>query len=156
MKRMTAWTGALLLAGAGIMIGCEESSAPNTAAPAGGLQQATQTAGEHAAQTGAAVEKKAGEVKEKAGEVKDHAAAVADSAQASLIEKAKPLIEEAQKFIKENKLDSAQGIITKLEEIKPKLPQSMQGQIDNLKSLLEKAKAAGGALKDVKLPGTGH
>jgi len=53
---------------------------------------------------------------------------------------AKDMIAKVEAFIKENKLDDASNMLTKLEEMKAKLPQNLQDQIAKLRPMLEAAK----------------
>lgn len=53
---------------------------------------------------------------------------------------AKDMIAKVQAFIKENKLDDADSTLKKLEDMKAKLPQSLQDQIAKLRPMLDSAR----------------
>jgi len=77
------------------------------------------------------------------------AAEKAEAAAAEMAEAAKVLLDETRQYIDDNKLELAEKSLAKLDEMKPKLPESYHDKIDSAHKLLEAAKAAGG----IKMPG---
>lgn len=82
------------------------------------------------------------------------ATAAAGSAAAASTTTADTLMKQASDYISQNKMDLADKTVSELETMKPNLPAQYGPQIDQLKDLLDKAKAAGGKLPaGMKLPG---
>ena len=66
----------------------------------------------------------------------------ADGAAAAVTANANALLEKAMQYIKDNKLDLAQGALSKLDGIKAPLPAGLQQKISDAKSALDAAKTA--------------
>lgn len=160
-----------LLGGALIVGGCEkkEETAPIT--PPGKIPTPSATdvdkaasdagAAVDAAKTdaAAAVDQAASDAGAAADAAKTDAAAAADSAGetaaaagADVSAEATKLIDQATTYIKENKWDLAESTVKQLEGMKASLPADYQGQVDNVRKMLDTAKAAAGS--GIKLPGT--
>ena len=67
-----------------------------------------------------------------AKEIANTASAIAAE---SNVQKAQQLIDQAMQYINDGRLDLAEGAITQLESMEDSLPDSIMGQIENLKSL---------------------
>jgi hypothetical protein len=115
---------------------------------------------DQAKEAGAAASDAASEAADKAADTvagaadsaSDAAAGAADNAAAAgsdMTAEASKLIEQATTYVKENKWDLAESTVKKLEGMKASLPAEYQPQVDNVRKMLDTAKAAGG----VKLPG---
>ena len=152
---------AALSLGAALMAGCnkEEEKAPapapaNTTSNAGTRAEemakdlketASSTAGD--AQRAAADAQKA--AADKAAEAKVNAASATEATK----KEAQSLFEQAMAYIREQKWDSADGAIKKLEALKSKLPAEWQTKIDELRKQFNTAKTT---LGNVKLPSLGN
>ena len=76
------------------------------------------------------------------------------SATATAESQADTLIAQATQYVKDNKLDLADQAVTKLQGMKGSLPATYGPTIDNLKTMLDAAKAKNGVLPGgLKLPG---
>lgn len=86
---------------------------------------------------------------ESTGSAADAVKSAADSAQtagadmaATVTAEAQKLLDQATAYVKENKLDSAEPIIKKLEEMKAKLPAEWAAKIAQARSAFDTAKKA--------------
>jgi hypothetical protein len=122
------WTLALAAAVAG---GCSSKDEPVTPAAPGGSAATRPTGG------GSATQPTADAVK---------------SVTAAATTEAQKLIDQGTTYLKDNKLDLADGIVTKLQGMKADMPVEYQGKIDQLKQLVDAAKAAA-ATGMPKMPG---
>jgi hypothetical protein len=68
---------------------------------------------------------------------------VVSDATAALKTQAQDLYDKAMTAIKANKLSDAETLVNKLVEMKSKLPPEWQTKVDEVKSMYDKAKAAG-------------
>lgn len=75
----------------------------------------------------------------------------ASAPQSAAIEtQARDLLTKAKDYIQQNKLLEAEGVVAQLENLKAKLPASLQSQVGDVRTLLDQAKAKyGGALQDL-------
>jgi hypothetical protein len=71
------------------------------------------------------------------------------SVSAAMTSEAQKLMADATAYIKDKKFDLADQTVKKLEEMKPQLPAEYGPKIDQLRTLLNSAKATGG----IKIPG---
>jgi len=111
----------MVLAGA-LVIGCDSKSDNTTPTP-----PAVPTPPNHNSPTPEAAGHEAGQA----------AANLSDTA----IQQAKDKLDQAMEYIKENKYDLADKALTELEEMKDKLPASLQSQIAAARSALNAAKS---------------
>jgi vacuolar-type H+-ATPase subunit H len=128
----------VVIASALVAVGCEQEEAPVTPSPA---NTGTPTVDQAREQRDQAVEQA-----EKAGDAAvETAKDMAEGAEAQI----ESLFNEAKTAIENNNLDSARGIVTRLEGLKANIPADMQGKIDgyiaDLRKMIEdKAKAVMG------------
>lgn len=73
----------------------------------------------------------------------------AKSVSTAMTTEAQKLIADATTYIKDKKFDLAEQAVKKLEDMKPQLPAEYGPKIDQLRTMLNTAKSAGG----IKIPG---
>ena len=71
--------------------------------------------------------------------------AAATGAMDAVTKEAQAKLDQVMTYIKENKLEAAETALKQVEGMKDKLPASIQPQVANARTLLDKAKAAAGA-----------
>jgi hypothetical protein len=132
------WISAMVLGGL-LVIGCEKSEKPTTAAsPAAPAMPATPaTPSADASKDATAV---TGGAATTAPAVPPPAAAAAVDAKTA---EAQKLLDQATEYIKENKLDLADKTLTQLEGMKASLPPEWASKIDTARKSLTAAKASG-------------
>src|SRR5262245_8434736 len=80
----------------------------------------------------------------------NNAADTSKGASDAAVEQAKKLLDEGMQYVKDNKLDLAEKSLNQLDAMKDKLPPEWSPKIDQLRSAIAAAKAAGGKMT---LPG---
>jgi hypothetical protein len=83
----------------------------------------------------------AGSAEKALGDAQSRANAAFGNASASVEAQAKDLIAKARDYIQQNQLVDADKLVVQLEQMKAKLPEELQKQIGDVRTLLDRAKA---------------
>jgi hypothetical protein len=132
---------AMLLAGV-ILVGCDDKPAT----PAGG--------GDTGDKTKAAMDSAGKQATDAAGAASNAAGDAMAKLKETLGGDPQEMYDKAMAFVKENKIAEATAILAKFESAKSMLPADWAKKVEDLKALIDKAKAAAGAIPG-GIPGAG-
>jgi len=157
---MKSWkVAAALMIAFGSVVGCDDKSADDkkpTAATPGASPSIMDKTMDKMNEAGTAAKEKAIEVKDttistatdmkntaadKMAGMKNSAVGTASDAQASLVAQAQQYYDKAKEYINSNNFSGASDMVQKLQSIKSQLPVEWSAKIDDLSSMLSKAKA---------------
>lgn len=135
-----------------VLIGCDKKEEGNASSAIPAAPTMMDKAKDAAAGAAAAASDQAGKAVETVKEQTKVAVDSAKDAATPLIEEAKGWVTKATDALKANNLTDAKTYIDKLEAAQSQLPQWLQDQIGNLKTLYEAAQAKGLIPGGLKLP----
>jgi gas vesicle protein len=109
------------------------------------VDAATQSAAETGDQAAAAAAAAAQALSEKGGEMADAVSEKGSEMADAASDKARQMIASVQDYLAENDLDSAQGIMDKLNQIKESLPETLKAEIEALQAKIASMTGGEGA-----------